>query len=284
MIARMTISTLRIVTLGISAMIALCSLADRAEAQHRYGESIKPILQDLFLGESVYPQERGEWQVTTGFMWAKEHEDDFEIPALIEYGITDRLQFGVEVPTTFLRHGAEDHEGVGNIELDTYYNFWNDPCSRTAYGVGFTVGLPEATPHVGNDAVIYEPYFVAYGENDLFATNVYTAIEIEDPLDEHEDTTVGAQFDVACFTEIGPFVPLLELGVEIEEHGETPVRLAPGIYWKPRAWPETEFGVSLPIGLNEEAPDLGAFVFLTWEFGAEAHERHTHHGMLEGLE
>ncbi|RMF94093.1 MAG: hypothetical protein D6741_12955 [Planctomycetota bacterium] len=276
-------SARRFFVAGLLVVVVAIAATGKVFAEHPHGRTIEPILQDLFLGESVYPQERGEWQVTTGFLWAEKREHDFEIPTLIEYGITDRLQFGVEVPTTFLRNGPDDYEGVGNIELDTYYNFWNDPCSRTAYGMGFTIGLPEATPHVGKDAVLYEPYFVAYGENDLFATNVYTAIEIEDPLDEHEDTTVGAQFDVACFTEIGSFVPLFELGVELEENGETPVRLAPGIYWKPEAWPETEFGVSLPIGLNEEAADLGVFVLLTWEFGTESSARRTRHGMLEGL-
>lgn len=250
--------------LGCSVLV--CCLSSVSLAQE---DTVEELLQELFLGESVYPQEAGELQFTTGFLWADKGADDFRIPMLLEYGLTDRLQIGVETPFDFLRTGSDDAEGLGNVELEVYWNVLNNPPSGWAGGVGFGLGLPTATSDVGEDALAYEPFFVLYRTFDCLAVNFSAALEIEDPLKAGEDTEVGAELAAAFIkpSRKSPLVYLFEAGAEIESD-ETAVRLAPGAYWQPpdANW---EVGVSLPIGVTEAASDFGAFVLFTLEFGNE---------------
>ena len=79
-------------------------------------------------------------------------------------------------------------------------------------------------------------------------------------------------FDLAVLRRQGRLVPLLEFSVEVQRD-ETLVRLAPGLYWQPRCT-NAELGVSPPIGLTADAPDLAVFVLLTMEFGGPGEESH----------
>ncbi len=170
------------------------------------------------------------------------------------------------IPIGFLRTGPDNAEGVGNIELEAYYNCFNDPSTGQAFGLGLAVGLPTATPDVGERAVVYEPFFVTYKQFDSFGVNFSAGLEIEDPISGDDETEVGGDLGLAVFRRSGHFVYLIELGVEIEPT-ETLLRLAPGLYWQP--CPNLEFGVALPIGLTDETPDVGVLALLTVEFGGD---------------
>lgn len=238
----------------IACVVFASVMSDSVSAQEEH-ESVEQIFQELFLGESVYPQEARELQFTTGFLFAHERQHDSRIPVLIEYGLTDRLQIGIEVPIDFL--GADD--GVGNIELEGYWNLLNDRRSGWAAGIGLGLGLPTATPEVGEEELIYEPFFIVYRELDSLAINFSAGLEIED------SSEITGELAVALIKRWKPFVLILETGLEIEPD-ETSLRLAPAIYWQPPCanW---ELGVSVPVGLNADTPDIGVFVLFTIEFG-----------------
>ncbi|MCG8451538.1 MAG: hypothetical protein MI725_18380 [Pirellulales bacterium] len=257
----------RITLLGFFALA--CCLNGMSPAQ---ADGVEEFFQELFLGESVYPQEAGELQFTTGFFWAEQGADDFRIPVVLEYGLTDWFQVGVEMPVDFLRTGSNSGEGLGNVELEAYWSVVNDPESGWAGGVGLGLGLPTATSGVGEDALIYEPFFVLYKTWDTLAVNFSAALEIEDPREAGEDTEVEAELALALIKPLEqlPLICLFEVGAEIEED-ETAVRLAPGVYWQPRG-AEWELGVSLPAGVTDAAVDFGAFVFFTREFGGSEEE------------
>ena len=236
---------------------------------------VEELVQEVFLGEIVYPQDQGELQFTTGyllankgnnFLWGSKGEDDFQIPVLLEYGLTDRLQFGTLIPVNFLRTGQAESEGVGNVELELYYNFYNDRRSGRAYGVGFALGLPPATSEIGENALSYEPFFVAYQQFNQYALNFSASLEIEEPLgkDQERDSDVGGDLSLAVIRKYDTVTLLAEIETQIESDN-TLLRLAPGLYWQPRD--NFELGVSLPIGLTNDTPDLGVFVLMTIEFG-----------------
>ncbi len=228
-------------------------------------DKVDEILQELFLGETAYPQDRHELQFSTGFFRGLENEDNVRLPVLFEYGVSDHIQIGVEFPIDFNRMGGEDAEGVGNIELEVYYNFRNDLCTGWAAGFGLGLGLPSVTTDVGEEAVIYEPFFVLYRDLDTVFFNFSAGLEIEDPTEFGEETQVNGQLAVAVFRTYEPFVIILEAAVDIETD-RTLSRLAPGMYWQSpgRHW---EVGISLPIGLNSDTPDIGVFALFTIEFG-----------------
>jgi hypothetical protein len=239
------------------------TLTAGAEDGERPAESAKldVFFQELFLGQMVYPQEKGEIQFTTGYFSAVESKHEARLPVVVEYGITDRLQVSVELPVDF-KHSEETVDGVGNIELETFWNFYNDPESGWACGVGFGLGLPPATRGAGDAAVIYEPFVAACRQWDAWGMNASAGMEVKDY--RRGETQVEGEFAWAVYRRWQQFTPLLELSVEVEPD-ETPVRLAPGLYWRPRSAP-AEIGVSVPIGLTRAAPDFAVFVLATFEF------------------
>ncbi len=272
-----TASVMKVASKGFKAvfLLAACLMASTAcgqeEAEEEGENLIRPMFEELFLGTIVYAQEEGALQVTSGFFWNQRREDYHRVPLILEYGITERFQIEAELPIDFERGGPGNAEGLGNVELGAYYNFYNNPCQGRAFGVGFELGLPSATNGVGKDALIYEPFFVAYQEFQPFAVNFSAGLEIEDPTVTGEETEVAGELAIAAFRRVGQFVPILELGMEIETE-ETDMRLAPGIYWKPPRHKGVEIGVSLPIGLTKSAPDIGAFLQINLEFEREKEE------------
>jgi hypothetical protein len=68
------------------------------------------------------------------------------------------------------------------------------------------------------------------------------------------------------FRPVGKFVPILEVDLEIAPD-EVPVRLAPGLYWHPFD-KFLDLAISCPIGLNNDAPDIGLFLLAIMEFDA----------------
>lgn len=79
----------RVVLLLLAAM-AVCSsvLAEEPDGAGAY--------QELFLSETVYPQEARELQVTLRCTKLRGRGDRFSLPTALEYGITDRFELSVE--------------------------------------------------------------------------------------------------------------------------------------------------------------------------------------------
>ena len=246
-----------------------------ADTDDDRGESgkVEEIFQELFLGEIVYPQDRGEIQLTTAVLWGHDGPRDVRIPIIFEYGITDRFQVAAIIPINFSSSGEDparitgNVEYMGNVELDAYWSFLNDAKTGRAAGIGFAVGLPIDTEETIEKAYVYEPYLILYQASDLLNVNFTANLEVENFVEAGEETEVNGALGVALFKQYKPYAYILELGVDIEKD-RTPVRLAPGAYYH---WPDSiwEFGVSLPIGLNSDAPDFGFFAVLTFEFDDE---------------
>lgn len=81
--------------IALLACVAHAGFVPGALAQD---EKIRELFQELPLGESVYPQEKGELQFTTGFRYPDEESDNWGTPVFFEYGITDYFQIGLEIP------------------------------------------------------------------------------------------------------------------------------------------------------------------------------------------
>lgn len=228
---------------------------------------VTPLIEELFLGTVVYPQEQDEVQLTFGYFDGVGRADNSQVFFELEYGITDYFQIGFEVPYEFVEQ-EEPFEGTRNLGLELYYNFYSDRRTGRSYGVGFEFGLPIDSAEDDSQAYEYETFFVAYQEYCNFAVNLYGAVEIEDPQDASEATETSGDVSVGFILKADRIVPLLELDVEIASE-ETPVRLAPGLYFGSLMEP-VDFAVSLPIGLNGDAPDFAVYLLAIIEFEAGA--------------
>ena len=244
-------------------LISSASAADD-EAEN---DRVEEYFQELFLGEAAYPQDAGETQLSLGHFWTDRGDFRSSLPLFLEYGITDELQVGVTLPIN--DHHANDPElrdGLGNVELEVYWALLN--CADTGWvaGIGFGYSLPEATTGAGEDAHIYEPFAVLYRDFHTDALNLSGGLEIEDPRDPADAAETSGEVAVAYIRPdpCRPLVWLLEADAEIESEG-THVRIAPGAYYRP-AGGSWELGFSLPVGLTESAPKIGAFAMLTFEF------------------
>ncbi len=226
---------------------------------------IEPIVEELFLGTIVYPQEQNEVQLTFGYFDGVEAAENSETLFEIEYGLTDRLQIGFEVPNESVEDD-EPFDGVRHLGLELYYNFYSNPYTRRAYGAGFEVGFPIDSAEDEPQTYLYEPFVVAYQEYRECAVNLSAGLEIEAPHESDEPTETAGEVALGIIGNPGPIVPLLELHVEIEAD-ETPVRLAPGLYFGTFLEP-IELAVSFPIGLNSDAPDFAVFFLAIVEFEA----------------
>lgn len=97
----------------LSSLAAAVSIAVAAPA--RADDEI-PQQDFLFLFETAYTQEQGEWQATAAADWQR--DPDASLYAIeFEYGITDRFQVSVELP--FL--DEDGVSGIGDVEFGAAY-------------------------------------------------------------------------------------------------------------------------------------------------------------------
>jgi hypothetical protein len=226
-------------------------------------DQIAPLVEELFLGTIVYPQEKNEVQLTFGYFDDVDADGNSAQLFELEYGITDRFQIGLEVPIESVED-EEPFDGVRQLGLELYYNFYNNRCRGRAYGMGLEIGFPVDSAGGEPREFAYEPFFVAYQEYRAFALNMSAALEVEDPVDSDEAAETAGEIAFGLIGRRRPIVPLLELQVEIASE-ETPVLLAPGLYGSSLLRP-FDVAVSFPIGLNDDAPDFGVFFLAVLEF------------------
>ena len=112
------------------------------------------LVEELFLNEIVYSQEKGALQLTAQFNWAdkndstSEAEGSFFHPVLeAEYGITDEFQVSLELPFQF--GGGEDKSGLSNTAIGALYKFYDNAENGWALSFATEVGLPRASNEVG---------------------------------------------------------------------------------------------------------------------------------------
>ena len=184
-------------------------------------DTLQP-LQELFQTETVYPQERGELQATLRPSWR--HGDDegsYQVALSSEYGLTDAWQVGIEWDAWAHRKpdGGESRHGVGDVELNTKYNFMNINGSgfhaALAFGIQFPVG------DIGEDFsegfVEYEPSVIlAKDFPRLGRLQVFTqlALSVLQRVRSHDDPADDDPAAHETVLEFGVFRPDEQLGAK----------------------------------------------------------------------
>lgn len=233
---------------------------------------VEHYIQELFLGIIVYPPETGKIQITSGYFRGTPGSQDTLVPSALVYGVSEQFELSLDVPFRHLRDGSQSEQGVEAIEVGAYYNFYNDGESGQSYGVGFNLGSPTGAPDFGPRSFHYEPFFVAYRDFKPWAVNFSALLDVENPLTPGEPTQTSGELALAALRPMGKFVSVLEFSADLERD-ETPLRLAPELYWHPTGKDSFEVAISAPIGLNRDTPDIGLFLQMTIEFGGEEEEK-----------
>jgi len=222
------------------AAAAAALAAGRAAAQRpARGEPLPQLAQELFLAETVYPQERGEVQLTLH----SRVEAGTHTRALAEYGVTDRLQLSLTTPV--LERGAS-----GGGDEDTYDVGVLYALLPAAYPVELSASV-EASFARGA-APQWEPALVAargWGRVQLHGT-------VAGELDG-EGAVWGA---LAALVDAGRATPTLEL-VRSAEHENIVV---PGLFVHPAS--AVEIGAGVPVCLSCDRRTEGFRAMVTVEF------------------
>jgi hypothetical protein len=124
-------------------LLAALILLPRAGAGQ---ESRRQPLQELFLTEVVYPQQRGETELTLGWLVDRSRSDRQGLmPLAIEYGLSDRWQIeaGWDGYTQFQRSSFKNLR-TARVSIGTKYSLMNIAHSPVHAALGVDVEFPHA--------------------------------------------------------------------------------------------------------------------------------------------
>jgi hypothetical protein len=248
----------------------------------------KPI-EELFQTELVYPQEKGEVQVTfapRSQRVGKSHR--LILPLKIEYGITDAWQ--AELGWETLKHLNPDEGastvGPGDLQIGTKYSFMNIANTNFHIAVGFDTLFP-----VGNlnhdlteGFIEYEPFFIlAKDFPELHNLQFFTQVGIglvqrvkqaDNPGEKEpaaHECTLNVGFFLPFHLPVGKFIFTSEFNWRTNRWNndgqEDQKYYTPGLVWHlPSGW---EIGIGAAIGLNSDADDYRIISTLTFEFDTQ---------------
>ncbi len=242
-------------------LASLLSLSAAGAGAQARDEDDQPI-QELFVGETVFVQDRNEVQLTSRLDFRKNADEKVWVAAqLVQYGLTDRLELDAQVPfVSGLESLAIRSAGVGDAELGLLLGLARH-IHAGSLSVGVRVRLPtgvEAKGH-GEGETVVEPIVIvarAFRKLEVHGSGEVGFANKNMP----KEWTYGG----GAILPTGRFRETIELDARFEG-GEHRVLLTPGVYLKPtRAF---EVGVGVPVGLTQRSPDVGAIVVATLEFG-----------------
>ena len=217
---------------------AAATLARPAHAQAPARGRLPEWIQEFFLAETVYPQERGEVQLTA----FSRLDDGPHTRFLAEYGITDRLQVGAVSPA--LESGAGEEEKAASLSV-LYALLPN--AEPLAVSAEVEVAMSD------EEAPRWEPALIAARRIGPVQVHGTVASELAREAAPGWSAAVGVMVDARRLT------PTFEVAWEDEE-----TFVAPGLFVHPRKG--VELGVGAPVCTNCEHTPVHVRVMLTVEF------------------
>lgn len=253
-----------------------------ANDDFNYKRGYEQIVQEVFIGEVVYPQERGEIQITVVPQYRDtDIEGLLEFPLTIEYGITNSWQLEIEwVPfARIYPDTGPSRNGIDDLEFGTKYSFMNIKGSDYHSAFGFEVSFP--TGDIDNDIsqsegfIEFEPYIVlARDIKGLNNSHLFTQLgfsysnKIRDTEENQgqDDSGYGFISNSGYIFPIYDFRLITEFNYESEWNGgerEEEIFITPGLILVAGAW---EIGFGLAAGLNNDSDNYRLIGMITYEF------------------
>lgn len=248
-----------LVSLLVASTAAAPAEPERTEAED---EPARPPIEELFLGETAFPQEALELQITSAPRWERDgRQVGFRIPLLLELGITDRLQLGGELPLELARQDGGVVAGLGSVELEALYNLVNERGLGLALSAGLGAGLPAGARGLGAPGYALEPFVSLDKAIGGVHVGISASAEIRLPAAGRDAAELSPGASLGVIVPLGDVVPTLELAAELED--TTSLLIAPGVLWHPARG--LELGAALELGLAGETPDAGLMLLFTRE-------------------
>jgi hypothetical protein len=246
-------------------------------------EEARALLQELFRSETVYPQGKGELQLTVTPEFIGGDRDSARTSAVLEYGISSAWQVGFGLDTTVTKRTAPlgtDSQG-DELELGIKRSFMNVRDSSTSLALGFETTRPAAAN--SEDGVEkhaeYGPFVVIAKDLRRWNAQIFAqaglnlrslreqGVEMEELEEEEDDRTEWA---VGGFFQAGPVVLTHELNWISPRWGQLSDRRqvywTPGVVWHMGSENGWELGLGASLGLTRSSDPLRVALKLTGEF------------------
>jgi hypothetical protein len=263
-------STRRRLATGILALLATVGAA---EGGQRLAEPRQP-LQELILTEVVFPQEKGELQLTLLSRTDKaQNGSALVFPLEVEFGLTDAWQVGLEWGTySRVRNGDAVSSGRGGLAVGTKYSFMHINGSDVHAAVGLEMEFPgglgadglredkrEVEPFVALAADLHDGVQAFFHVGRSFTPRA-SGDEAGDESPLNVQWNAGALVNLRRVTLAGELNTRTN-GSPWGRGGE--LYATPSItFLLPSAW---EMGLGVPIGLNGRSDRFGLAVHVIYE-------------------
>lgn len=174
-------------------------------------------LQELGLSEMAYVQELGELQATVvGGFQKVEDTEVLNLDLSVEFGVTDRFQLGVELPTAVPLGTGEESAEIEHVVLGAGWS--------VVRASGFVL-TPMVEMAVGSEPRI-ETMLVAHQIIERLHLNLQLGVEVGT-----RNAEVIPEGAVGLYAAFGPLTPVVEMAFEVE--GEFEGCAAAGLAWRP---------------------------------------------------
>lgn len=258
-------------------LLALLVAVGAAEGQQRSPDEPRQPLQELIRTEVVYPQEKGELQLT--FLSTADRGRNGSVlafPLEVEFGLTDAWQVGLEWGTySRVRTGDAVSSGRGALAVGTKYSFMNISGSRVHAAVGLEAEFPgglgaggfreddrEIEPFVALAADVHEGVQAFFHIGRAFVGGAAAS----EAGDEDEEPSANVRWNAGALIAIRRVTVAGELNARTNG---SPWRRGGQLYATPSVtfllpspW---EIGVGMPIGLNRHSDRFGLAVHVIYE-------------------
>jgi hypothetical protein len=216
------------------------------------------LLQEFFIGQTVYAQHRNEIQFTIApVYWKKQVSEVASFPLQLEYGLSERFQFGLELPYSFGNSkNSQRAMGIGNAEIGFLYTFFKDNKSivvSLAMGLGLPTekrekGVERAKVQLGPSLIV---------ARQIGKAQVHTSFGVEFSRGES-----AFNYNLATVYPFADWRATIEVNSEIDDHKI--IFLTPGLIWK--GIEDFEFGLGISKSVNKNSASCGVILMITHEF------------------
>jgi len=234
-------------------LMMLFSCTGKIVAQEQ--SEMEQYIQEFFIGETVFTQERKEFQVTLKPAFAGRRDlQQLSVPLELEYGISDRWQLSVEMPYLFsFAKELETKRGIGEAELSLMYALIKHN-RLLSVSVGASVPFHTTSSDFKNDdEVVFESFARIGRQFERVQVHGYLAIEFT-------RTDMMLNYGLSAMINLGHLNATLEMTAAKEE--QIYYQISPGLIWHHSEG--FEFGLAVCKGLSAPG-QWGVTGMLTWE-------------------
>ena len=240
----------------------LCSILIYSRPGAVQAQKIEPLnqlVQEFFIAETVYPQEKKELQFTLRpVYWNNEQTETVRIPLQIEYGFTNRFQVELSLPYNFnYPKYQQNNKGIGNTEVSFLYNLLggNKPFALSlSFGVGLPTANKEKLTDEDGDEFEWEPAIIIAKQ--IGSAQIHAGL-----AGELINGKSALNYNIAAVLPVANWRCMLELNGT--NNDRKMFYLTPGLVWK--GLEDFELGAGFSKSITNNTDGWSVILMLTYE-------------------